>query len=272
MPNQLPARAHVITGGFPPGAAAGHDHDYARLRILQFLAETDVRASVGNDYNDVGTRLDRSRLLITYVAGPFPGEDQNRAIRDWLTGGGRWLALHGTSGGRAARVGAGPRRAMVRGAHHDTLGGFFVNHPPVRRFKVEVSERTHPLTRGLPASFEAVDELYMIDVDDAAHPDILLTTELAVDPSPPGFGFEYEGDPSLRPDGKSRVLGYTRELGAGGVAYIALGHCHTPSTNSQPFVDASVDPAGKTPRAMRGPWETQEYATLLRNGIAWGMG
>jgi hypothetical protein len=29
-----PRRAHLITGGFPLGAHAGHDHDYARLRLL----------------------------------------------------------------------------------------------------------------------------------------------------------------------------------------------------------------------------------------------
>jgi hypothetical protein len=33
------SRAHVITGGFPPGMAAGHDHDHARLRLLTLLAE-----------------------------------------------------------------------------------------------------------------------------------------------------------------------------------------------------------------------------------------
>ena len=30
-------RAHLITGGFPPGAPAGHDRDYARLQLLRRL-------------------------------------------------------------------------------------------------------------------------------------------------------------------------------------------------------------------------------------------
>ena len=25
---------HLITGGFPPGSAAGHDMDYARVKLL----------------------------------------------------------------------------------------------------------------------------------------------------------------------------------------------------------------------------------------------
>ena len=32
-------RVHLITGGFPPGSPAGHDMDYARLRLLQLLKE-----------------------------------------------------------------------------------------------------------------------------------------------------------------------------------------------------------------------------------------
>ncbi|MBI5948489.1 MAG: ThuA domain-containing protein [Chloroflexi bacterium] len=274
MPNAMPSRAHVITGGFPPGQPAGHDHDYARLRLLQFLAEMEVPASVGNDFSDVGKWLDRSRLLITYTAGPFPDEDQNRAIRDWLVNGGHWLGLHGTSGGRAVRVGeSGRRRAMLKGSFHETLGGFFINHPPVRKFTVDVSERPHPLTKDLPPSFEIVDELYMIEVQDPAASEVVLTTaSVGADPSPPGFGFVYDKDTSLQADGKTRVLGYTREVGEGGVAYIAPGHCHTPATNSQPFVDVSVDPEGKTPPVLRGPWETAAYATLLRNAIRWGMG
>src|SRR5437016_543328 len=108
MNQRKPIRVHAITGGFPPGAAAGHDMDYARLRLLQLLHEhTHVRATVANDFTDVTTWLPDSQLLITYVAGPYPNDEQNQVIRQWLEGGGRWLALHGTSGGKAVRVGEG---------------------------------------------------------------------------------------------------------------------------------------------------------------------
>jgi hypothetical protein len=67
-------------------------------------------------------------------------------------------------------------------------------------------------------------------------------------------------------------MGYTRDLGEGNVTYVALGHAHTPATNSQPFVDKSVDPEGKTPPTLRTSWETDAYVTLLRNAIARAMG
>ena len=74
-------RAHLVTGGFPSGSSAGHDHDHARLRLLGLLAEQDVQASVANDFADVEKWLPVSRLLITYVAGPYPDAAQCTAIR-----------------------------------------------------------------------------------------------------------------------------------------------------------------------------------------------
>jgi hypothetical protein len=271
MTTELPRRAHVIAGGFPPGKPAGHDHDYARLRLLKELEAAEAPASVGNDYTDLWRWLPLSRLLITYVAGPYPDDEQNKVLRGWLEEGGHWVALHGTSGGKARRVGDGRQRAMVKGPYHETLGGFFINHPPVRRYRVDVRDHKSPLAKNMPDSFEITDELYMIEIQDLAATDILLTTELDHDPSPPGFGFIYEKDTSLLEDGKTRVIGYTRPVGKGGVTYIAPGHCHTPSTNSQPFVDASVSADGKTPLTLRNTWETEAYSTLITNAVEWGL-
>ena len=76
-------RAHLIAGGFPPGSLAGHDHDYARLKLLGLLAEQGVAASAANDFADVEKWLPSSRLLITYVAGPYPDAAQCRAMQRW---------------------------------------------------------------------------------------------------------------------------------------------------------------------------------------------
>ena len=190
MSTLTPVRAHVIIGGFPPGAAAGHDMDYARLRLLQLLHEQPyVRTTVANDFTDIATWLPDSQLLLTYVAGPYLNDAQNDVVRQWLEAGGRWFALHGTSGGKAVRLGEDRRlKKMVKTSHHDTLGSFFLNHPPLRKFQVTVTDRDHVLTRGLPASFEVIDELYLIELQAPAASHVLLTTELARDPSPPASG------------------------------------------------------------------------------------
>src|SRR4030095_1125024 len=100
-------RAHLIAGGFPPGSQAGHDHDYARLKLLGLLAEQGVAASVANDFADVEKWLPPSRLLITYVAGPYPDAAQSRTIQRWLEAGGRWLRLHRHHRGPAPRARGG---------------------------------------------------------------------------------------------------------------------------------------------------------------------
>ena len=57
----------------------------------------------------------------------------------------------------------------------------------------------------------------------------------------------------------------------GEVAYIALGHCHSPATNQQPIVDTSVDPDGKSPGSFHGAWDEDAFQRLLDNAIRWGL-
>lgn len=267
MTDNRSGRAHLIAGGFPPGSSAGHDHDYARLRLLGLLAEQDVPASVANDFADVEKWLPISQLLITYVAGPYPDAAQSRAIQQWLEAGGHWLGLHGTSGGRAERVEGVRQRRTIKTEHHAVLGSFFLTHPPLCTFRVDVRATDHPVTRGLGSSFEVEDEPYFIELQDPGSTQILLSAEYGPRSVSPSIGTLYASDTSLQPDGRTRVLGYTREVGGGGVTYLALGHCHDPI--SRPV--RTADPADTTPSTFRGPWENDAYIALLRNAIAWGV-
>lgn len=245
-------RAHLVTGGFPPGAPAGHDHDYARMRLLTLLAEQDVPASVGNDFSDVAKWLPLSRLLITYVAGPYPDAAQSAAIQSWLEAGGHWLGLHGTSGGRAERVEGIRNRRTVKTEHHAVLGSFFLTHPPLCKFRVDVKS-DHPITEGIGASFEVEDEPYFIELQRPQDTQILLTADYGSNGTWPVTDTLYGKDSSLQADGKTRVLGYTRPVGAGAVTYFAFGHC----TN---------------PPVYRGPWENPAFTQLLRNAIGFATG
>jgi uncharacterized protein len=268
MTEMKDGRAHLIAGGFPPGSHAGHDHDYARLRLLGLLAEQDVPASVANDFADVEKWLPVSRLLITYVAGPYPDAAQCRAIQRWLEAGGRWLALHGTSGGRAERVDGVRQRRTVKTEHHALLGSYFLTHPPICKIRVDVTATDSRLTQGLGPSFDVEDEPYFIELQDRSSTRIVLTADYGPNTLSPTIGTLYASDTSLQPDGRTRVLGYTREVGNGGVAYVALGHCHNPAIRGA----RAVDPTDTTPLTFRGSWETDAFTALLRNAIAWGVG
>lgn len=260
-------RAHVITGGFPPGSMAGHDHDYARLQLLQLLAERKVPASVANDFADVEKWLPVGRLLITYVAGPYPNAAQCRTIEEWLETGSHWLALHGTSGGRAERVEGSRQRRTVKTEHHALLGSRFLTHPPICRIRVDVRDPDHLLMRGLGGSFEVEDEPYFVELQDPSSTRILLTADYGPNAVSPAIGTLYPTDTSLLADGKTRVIGYTRDVGKGGVAYFTLGHCHSPAIRA----GRAPDPADTTPLTFRGSWESAAFTQLLRNAITWGM-
>ena len=132
MPRPTAPGVHLVIGGFPPGSTAAHDMHYARLQLLKFVGEVDhVQPTISSNFADLETWLPTSHRLITYTSGPFPSNNELTSLNSWLEGGGRWLALHGTSGGKAEPVdGDRRRRRMVKMPHHDTLGAFFLN----RRF------------------------------------------------------------------------------------------------------------------------------------------
>jgi hypothetical protein len=265
--SDMPSRAHVITGGFPPGSMGGHDHDHVRLKLLGLLAERDIPMSVANDFADVEKWLPHSRLMISYVAGPYPDPAQCRAIRAWLEAGGTWLGLHGTSGGRAERVEGMRMRRTIATEHHALLGSRFLTHPAIREFRVDVRDAASPLTRGLGSSFVVEDEPYFVELQDAAATQILLTAEYGPDAAGAAGGL-YPSDTSLLADGRTRVIAYRRALGSGGVIYCALGHCHNPAIRA----GRPANPGDPTPPTFRAPWESAGFATFLRNAVAAGIG
>jgi type 1 glutamine amidotransferase len=175
--------------------------------------------------------------------------------------------LHGTSGGRAERVEATRQRRTVKTEHHALLGSYFLTHPPICEFRVEVSGTDSPLTRGLGTSFVVEDEPYFIELQDPGSTQILLTADYGPSATSPAIGTLYPSDTSLQPDGRTRVLGYTRAIGSGGVTYFALGHCHNPAIRAA----RAPDPADKTPPTFHGSWETDAFIGLLRNAIARGV-
>ena len=96
----------AVTGGFPRGKTAGHNFDLVKAKLTNWLLELGLvtYTTTSSDFYDVQRWLPDCHFLITYVAGPVPEEGDNTYIQDWLSSGGRWLAIHGTSGGKADRT------------------------------------------------------------------------------------------------------------------------------------------------------------------------
>lgn len=233
-----------------------HDFDYARLRLLGLLDEHPrVRTRVFEDYATADA-LDRADLLITYTCAQRPSPDQQQRLVDFVAGGGRWLALHGTNAAIEPPAQGGPRifrtpRAL--GPLPQVLGSQFLGHPPIEPYVVEVTRPDHPLVVGV-SPFEVTDELYVSEL----HPplDVLLHARY----TGPCRGFE-EGETT---DDAPRPVLYLKQTGAGTVCYFTLGHCR----GRYDVQDIGVDDLGRTDR---GSWVIPEFLTVLNRCLSWAL-
>ena len=240
--------AYLVAGG------RYHDIDFARIRILELLAEhPHVRARVGSDYRDLES-IRSSRFLVTYTCDLRPTPEEQEALHGFVVSGGRWLALHGTNAVlEFTKRGVEAPRIIDRLAF--TLGSQFVAHPPIQPYEVEPVAPEHPLVEGI-ASFETDDELYLSEYHERER----LTPLLETSYSGTAEGFAV----SDWSQAERHLVMYLRPLGSGAVLYNTLGHCRG-HWDMRPIVDYY-------PRVERCSWELPQYHELLRRGIRWCLG
>lgn len=234
-----------------------HDFDYARLQLLTELGgRPQARTRVFESY-DCLDALAAADLLITYTCDVRPDAAQQLALVEFVAGGGRWLALHGSNSAidapqpGAERVFSTPR---AFGPVAEVLGSQFLGHPPIAPYQVEIAQPAHPFVRGVQP-FTVTDELYVSEL----HPplDVLLHTH-------------YEGGcrgfaEGATADSEPRPVLYLRRTGEGMVCYFTLGHCR----GRFDMQDQGIDDLGKVDI---GSWAVPEFRTVLTRCIDWGLG
>ena len=233
-----------------------HDIDFARLELLTLLAEhPDMRVRVQPDYEDAEA-IAAGSILVSYTCNVRPSESSQRAIREWVEGGGRWIALHGTNAALDVGTPNGVDSPRVFPLWADTLGSQFVAHPPIAPYRVEAADTDHWLVAGIEP-FETDDELYLSEHADRAALEPLLTTTWQGEAT--GF---VEHDWTQGDD--THLVMYLRRLGDGAVLYNTLGHCrgHFDMVPVVPYY----------PRIERGSWTQPTYYELLRRAIRWARG
>lgn len=240
-----PLDAYLVCGG------RYHDMDYARLELLKHLAEHErVRTQVAPDYRDTDG-IAASDFLVSYTCDLRPSEDEQRALADFVRGGGRWLALHGTNsvlyfdGKPPFRT---PRSYPVL---METLGSQFLAHPPIAPYTVSPCS-ADPLVADVEP-FEVQDELYLCEYHGPLEP--LLETRFCG--RAPGFAEEQW------PDDEPRWVMYRKTLGQGAVLYLTLGHCRG-HYDMRPLMD-------HYPAVERGAWELPVFHELIRRSLLWAM-
>jgi len=238
-----PTQAYLVAN------ARFHDTDYARLQLLQLLAEhDDVRTRVAESFADTEA-IAKTEFLITYTCDLRPTEEQEVALRDFVASAKRWIALHGTNA-ILDFTKEGIQCPRSHTTFMETLGSRFLSHPPIQPYKVTVSDPDHPLVKGLE-SFEASDEIYLCEYYGEVKP--LLETRYTGTFNAGYIENEW-------PDDDPRLVAYTHPVGDGEVLYITLGHC---------CGKYDMRPAQKVAEVVRGSWENPVYLDLLRRAISW---
>lgn len=180
-----------------------HNPAHAFAGITPILVELGLDVTCTTDYGRFTEHLANATLLVILRDGiEFPagrgGErvawmrpDQEEAIEGFVQRGGGFLALHNAGW-------AYP----WRGPYRRTLGGYYIGHPPMARFHVEVIDPVHPITRGV-ASYDIVDEQHMLHWDHDRVTPLLVSTGQ---------------------DGRGTVSGWAHQVGEGRVVYLPHGH------------------------------------------------
>jgi hypothetical protein len=242
---------------------------------------------VAEDYRDKDA-IAAADFLVTYTCDVIPDDGQQGALRDFLSGGRRWLALHGTNSVLEYLKGRGwdaPRKAPEFMA---MLGSQFLAHPPIKPYRVEVSDASHPLVAGI-APFDADDELYLSEyhgeqqallhtyyrgeapgfvarfwpagataAEDAAAGSRSIVTGCAT-----AEGVDTIGVVESKPGDRQLVM-YLHPHAGGEVLYCTLGHCRG-KYDMRPMM-------AEYPTVERGSWKLPVYHELVRRGIRWAAG
>ena len=235
-----------------------HNIDHARLEILKLLAEQPrIKVRVGADYSDIAA-ICESDFLITYTCDVIPSEDETRRLCDYINGGKKWFALHGTNSILRFLEPDDSGNPQVdcpeeNKAFMEILGSQFKAHPPIHEYSVLVTEPDHPLVRNIP-SFKVDDELYLSKFH-GEHQTLLHASWS--EPVPNFIRHDWVKDSDIQP-----VL-YIHPYGEGQVLYLTLGHCRG-KYDMQPLME-------EYPVPEEGAWRTEEFYELLRRGIQWAM-
>ena len=154
-----------------------------------------------NDY-EYSHALENTRDWPKEQSEPWITEEQGAAIKDFVQTGGALYALHNSS-----------HISLSSKYYREVMGGAYIDHPPLRPFRVSVVNKEHPITRGVQ-DFIVNDEQHFVTYDkDSKH--ILLRSE-----NTDGLTDVSEG----KDLGAKAIAGWAYDFGKGRVAFTAVGH------------------------------------------------
>jgi hypothetical protein len=125
-------------------------------------------------------------------------EEQGRAVEDFVKGGGAALLYHNVT-----------YIAAENQHFRDVLGAATCGHPPVRPFKIQITDPDHPITQGVEDFIVTDEQHFMIYDKDPSHVFMKSINEDGL---------------THRDMGTSCEAGWAYDYGNGRVCYLAPGH------------------------------------------------
>jgi type 1 glutamine amidotransferase len=125
-------------------------------------------------------------------------EEQGNAIKDFVTAGNGFYALHNCS-----------NISLSSKPYREVMGGAYISHPPLRPFEVHATANKHPITDGMKPFIVNDEQHYVIYDKDPKY--VILEAE-----NLDGLKFEDLGTKS--------ISGWAYDFGKGRVVFTAVGH------------------------------------------------
>jgi type 1 glutamine amidotransferase len=191
------------------GLSAASLKPYQILLILRDGVEWPNGYSGPDAFSSYETNLENASNFPAVTQVPWMTEEQGLAIKNFVSTGGGFYALHDSS-----------HISLFNKNYRDVMGGAFWGHPPLRPFEVHATQNSHPITAGMHP-FIVNDEQHYVDYDkDPRY--VILEAE-----NRDGLTFKDRG-------AKSSV-GWAYDYGKGRVVFTAIGHTNHAMWNPQYF-------------------------------------
>ena len=178
------------------------------------------------------------------VSGDVLTPEQRSAFRAWLERGGGFVGLHGAGGD--------PQYAW-RWYVDDLIGAQFIGHvmdPQFQAVNLNVEDRDHPATRGLPKVWRRTDEWYSFASNprDKGYHILVTIDEKSYSPFEKLLPFTKPKDIRM---GADHPMVWTHCVGDGRAFYSALGHAA--STYGEPLHRKMIGGAIAWAAGLEGP-------------------
>ena len=165
-PAQEPPRYRVLvfskTGGYRHDSI---DEGVAAIAALgaahQFQVDATEDAAVFADTQLAGYKV----VIFLNTTGEILDDAQQAAFERFIRAGGGFVGVHSATD-----------TEYDWSWYHELVGAYFKSHPAIQSAAIDVVDRRHPSTRGLPARWERTDEWY--NFRDAPGPNVAVLAAL----------------------------------------------------------------------------------------------